>query len=84
MCTDEFGTTYSCHYTISRNAEQKVLFNGYNKTEIMNPRLKGLNLYARLCYARFKRHKDGIEGNVGKTMSTQAVDAFLDIIKCPV
>lgn len=39
---------------MSKSPNGEALFNGYNKTEILDPRLKGLNLYARLSYQRFK------------------------------
>lgn len=81
--TDKDGTIYSCHFEVSKNDKGEVLFNGYNKAEILNPRLKGLNLYARLCNGRYKQDKKEI-ADERKGITKEAFEAFLDIIKCPV
>lgn len=80
--SDEHGTTFSCHYNVSKNDANHVLFNGYNKMEILDPRLKGLNLYARLSYGRFKVENRKDTKTV--PMSQEALEAFFDIIKCPI
>mmetsp|Transcript_10876 Transcript_10876/g.12230 ORF Transcript_10876/g.12230 Transcript_10876/m.12230 type:complete len:111 (+) Transcript_10876:2-334(+) len=77
---DKDGTIYSCHFEIEKNEKGESLFNGYNKNEILNPRLKGLNLYERLCNARYKLDKKEVKEN-GKGITKEAFEAFLEIIK---
>ena len=81
--TDKDGTIYSCHFEVTKNDKGENLFNGYNKLEILNPRLKGLNLYARLCNGRYKQDKKEVKEQ-GKGITREAFEAFLEIIKCPV
>lgn len=80
---DKDGTLYSCNYIVSTNDKGEATFNTYNKTDILNPRLKGLNLYARVSHPRFKLDKKEIQEK-GKGIHKEAFEAFLEIIKCPV
>lgn len=78
----EDGFKYSCHFEIGKK-DGCVSFNTYNKREILNPCLIGLNLYERVSWARLKTP----DPNAPKKplgMTKQALEAFLDIIKCPV
>ena len=81
--TDPEGSVFSCHFHVSNNDKGEVLFNGYNKPEILNPRLKGLNLYARVSYPRYKLDNKEIQEK-GKGITKEGFEAFLEIIKCPV
>ena len=81
--TDKNGVIYSCDFTVSKNDQGKVLFNSYQKKEILNPLLRGLHLYARLHRPRLKM--DGEEAKEQrKGITKEAFEAFLEIIKCPV
>lgn len=82
-CVDKEGTVYSCHFHLSSGTNDEVVFNTYNKNEILNPNLKGLNLYSRVNYPRFKLDKKEVQEK-GKGISKEAFEAFLEIIKCPV
>lgn len=77
---DKEGTIYSCHYEMSKNANNEVVFNSYTRSEILNPNLKGLNLYSRVNYPRFKLDKKEVQEK-GKGISKEAFGAFLEIIK---
>lgn len=81
---DEDGTKYSCHFHISKKEDGgEAMYNGYTKKEILNPRLKGLHLYERVSYPRFKLDSKEVQEK-GKGTSREAFEAFLEIIKCPV
>jgi len=82
-CTDKEGTIYSWNYKITENDNGEVCFNRYSKSEILNPRLKGLNLYARVNLPRFKLDNKEVQEN-GKGITKEAFEAFLELIKCPV
>jgi hypothetical protein len=79
--TDEFGTKYSCHYLVSKNEAGSILYNGFPKAEILNPRMKGLNLYVRVSKPRFKLDQ---KDNERKGITRDAFDAFLELVKCPI
>ncbi|CAI2371716.1 unnamed protein product [Moneuplotes crassus] len=80
--TDAEGTMYACNFDVSKNEEGKNTFNKYTKEDILHIRYRGLNLYTRVNWPRFKyTDKDKIK----KTgVSKDAFNAFLEIVKCPV
>lgn len=79
--TDENGTKYSCHYSVTKNDAGEILFNGFNKADILNPRMKGLNLYVRVSKPRFKLDS---KEHGGKGITKEGFEAFLELVKCPV
>ena len=81
--TDDMGITYSCKYSVSKNNDGKATFNTYTKSDILNPRLRGLNLYERVSHPRYKLEPKEMEAKK-KGITKDAFDAFLEIVKCPV
>mmetsp|Transcript_34745 Transcript_34745/g.34400 ORF Transcript_34745/g.34400 Transcript_34745/m.34400 type:complete len:88 (-) Transcript_34745:835-1098(-) len=52
--TDAEGTMYACNFDVSKNEEGKNTFNKYTKEDILHIRYRGLNLYTRVNWPRFK------------------------------
>lgn len=81
LIKDDDGTMYACNYDVSKNEEDKQMFNKYTKAEILHPRFRGLNLYTRVNWPRFK-HSESKEDK--KKIPRESFQAILEIVKCPV